>query len=207
MEPMETVAPLEYFKEIAFVGMDNYKDTCSDTILIEKLNGEQYEIYDENYNSSETLIEIRNQNMSSVGNYVQSYIPIKDKGIYIYHENIFNNNLRDKAFVKYFSMIGNQIIKSAYEDDYFRGIVDNAVKSAEDVVSLIENNEPLEVYICGERQFIYFDELSHEAKEMVLNIAWTNNLPLSNIKTYNGHTQDDISDIILNKANELDMIK
>ena len=104
-------------------------------------------------------------------------------------------------------MIGNQIIKSAYEDDYFRGMIDNSVKSAEEVVRLIENDEPLEVYICGCEDYICFSELSNEAKEVVLNIAWTNNLPLTNTITYNGNTQDDISDIILDKANELGMIK
>ena len=207
VEELPTTEPLEYFSEIAFLDMDGYKDTCCDTILVEKVNGRQYDIYDEYYGNLDTLIDIRNENMSNIANYIQSYIPVNDKGKYIYHENLFNDNLRDKAFVKYFSMIGNQIIKSAYEDDYFKGIIDNTIRSAEDVVSLIENDEPLEVCICGERQYIYFSELSREAKEVVLNIAWANNLPLTNTTTYNGHTQDDISEIILAKSEELEMIK
>ena len=216
VEELPTVEPLEYFSEIAFLDMDEYKDIDSNTVLVEKINGKQYDIYDDYYSNTETLNEIRNKNMSEIANYIQSinldYVPdrhkpIRKNGMYIYHENLFDYDLRDKAYVKYFSMIGNQIIKSAYEDDYFRGMIDNSVKSAEEVVRLIENDEPLEVYICGERQCLYFSELSREAKEMVLNIAWTNNLPLTNTITYNGNTQDDISDIILDKANELGMIK
>ena len=206
-DTLPTVEPIEYFKEIAFPNMVDYVDTVSDNVIVETLDGSTYNADDYYYGDKDTLIEIRNTNMSNVANYVQSDIAIKDQGSYIYHENLFNDNLKDKAYVKYFSMIGNQIIRSAYQDNYFRGILDNSVKSDEEVVRLINNDEPLEVCICGQMEYIRYSELSKSAKEMVLNIAWTNNLPLSRTILPSGYTQDDISEIILDKSNDLGIIK
>lgn len=210
-EELPTVEPLEYFKEISFANEEMifpcYIETSDDTLIAKEYSGKSYNVFDSYYGNKDNLIAVRNENMSNVANYIQSDIKIKDQGIYIYHENLFDNNLRDKAFVKYFSMFGNQIIKNAYQNKEYGLVIDNAIKSDEELIRLINNNEPLEVYIYGEKQYIYFNELSHDAKEMVLNIAWTNNLPLNKSIVLSGYNQDDISSIILEQADMLNMIR
>ncbi len=210
-EELPTVEPIEYFKEIAFENehyiFPSYIETGKSTLIASEYNGNNYYINDNYYGDKDNLIEIRNENMSNVANYIQSNINIKDKGIYIYHENLFNYDLRDKAFVKYFSMFGNQIIKNAYQNKKYDLVIDNAIRSDEELIRLINDGEPLEAIILGERQDIYYNELSQEAKEMVLNLAWTNNLPLSKNMVLNGYNQDDISNIILEQAEMLNMNK
>ena len=211
IEVIPTVEPLEYFQEIAYVNEESifpcYIETSDRNLIALEYDGRSYDISDYYYGNIDNLIATRNENMSNVANYIQSNIKIRDKGIYIYHENLFNSNLRDKAFVKYFSMFGNQIIKNAYQNKDYGLVVNNAVMSDEAVIELINDNLPLEVYIHGERQEIYFNELSHDAKEIVLNIAWTNNLPLNKEIVLSGYNQDDISNIILEQADMLNMIR
>ena len=79
-------------------------------------------------------------------------------------------------------------------------------QSGFDVIRLIRDNEPIVVYINGEQQYISYSDLSQEAKEIVLQIVIANNCPMcKDIIDYNGssYNQDQISEIILNKWQEL----
>lgn len=193
----------------------DYEYPENDQIIVKKFNGKSYYLGDTKHNLSfDNLFEkIRNKNMSSIGNLVQSNIEISDKGAYIYFENKFNDNLREKAYVQFFSMIGNQIVKKAYLDnnmDDIYGVKYYVRQSGMSVVDLIRDNNPVIAYINGEKEAIYFDELGKEAKEVVLQIAIANNCPTYNsIININGQdfTQDDISNIILDKWNELQYFK
>ena len=224
--PKTTIAPnrgvidygesVEEFKEIYIDGEEDlfpyYETVSSDTLIAKTVNGVGYRIGSSSFDSTyENLHSIRNSNLSTVGNHVQSGKTISDKGVYIYYENKLNNqSLKDKAYVKYFSMIGNSIIHAAYEDDDKEMVGYYSRLSASEVVSLIQDDKPLHVYIYGQLTDIYYSELSKEAKDTVLNIAWANNLPLNkDIISSHGvaYNQDGISDIIIDKAEELNIIK
>lgn len=216
LEEIPTIEPTMIPKEIAIKSENkifpNYEEPNNNRIIVKKINGDNY--YLEDNLSFDILFEnYRNPNMSSVGNNVQSNISKEDSGAFIYFENKFNDNLIDKAYVKYFSMLGNEIIRNAYLENNM-GIsygVDYYVRqSGVDVVRLIRDNKPLVVYINGEKQKIRFDELSVEAKEVVLQIAIANNCPTyKDTIEYNNEiiNQDDISNIIINKWNELEYSK
>ena len=216
LKEMPTVEPIECLKEIYIKGEEKlfskYVEPESDMLIMKDVDGSKYYLYESDSEYSfENLNAYRNENLSSVGNYVQSKIRIGDIGRYIYYENKFSDyDIRDKAYVKYFSMMGNSLIKSAYEEKSLSNILNYAKLSDLEVVRLIRDDEPLCVYINGVEKGISFSELSRDAKETVLNIAWTNNLPLyKNIVSYNNHNynQDNISDIILGKYNDLNKIK
>ena len=216
IEEIPTLEPVEFFKEIYIVGeenfFNNYEEPSSDILVVKEVNGKTHSMGDGTYDYTfDHLNAVRNANMSSVANKIQSNIKIQDNGTYIYYENRFyDRDIRDKAYVKYFSMIGNAMIKNAYEYQQFGIVNDYAKLSDYEVVRLIRDNVPLHVYICGCEDYICFSELSNEAKEVVLNIAWTNNLPLNKeIINYDGESlnQDNISDIIINQANMLNITK
>ena len=192
--------------------------------LVREVNSDYvYDINQSHYN----IIELRNQNMDSLENYIQSNIPITDHGYYIYYENLFNDAPKtEKIFVKYFSMFGNHIIRCGYRDINFGDMLTYAKNSCHEVVAYIRDNKPLTVYINGEETNIYYNDLSKRAKEIVLNIAWSNYTVLNsspelyklsdygeeaNIAeiNYNGEilTKSDIADILITAYEELSMTK
>ena len=212
-EVIPTLAPISIPKEIIIESEDilfpNHEEANDNRIILRSFNGKS--IYLEDEFSNDTLFQqYRNPNMSNIGNNVQSNINLDDNASYIYFENKFNSNLIDKAYVKYFSIIGNEIIKNAYLHKNM-GInygVDYYVRqSGLDVVRLIRDNESLVVYINGEKKYISYSDLSDEAKEVVLQIVIANNCPTyKDIIDYNGnlYNQDQISQIILDKWDELE---
>lgn len=171
--------PTPYVKEIYIANEENifpnYVEAEDKSIVIKETNG--FSFYGNN-DDLDHAIEIRNQNMDSLENHIQSNIDINDKGYYIYFENMFNDSdIEDKAFVKYFSMFGNQIIKCGYVDNNFggnTGVNNYSMLSCMEVVHRIRDNHPIEVYINGEKKCIYYSNLSTKAKNAVLNIAWSN---------------------------------
>ena len=216
LNPTITPSPIEKSKYIYIENEENilpyYQEPESTSVILKKINGEKS--YSPFMYSMEDLFDIRNAEMSCVGNKVQSNISLEGDGTYIYFENICPNLAdKDVAYIKYFSMIGNEIIKNSYQKNNYNGtlgVADYSGLSSYEVVRLIENDEPLYIYINGERNNVRFSELSSIAKKIVLNIAWTNTLPLYKQGVdYNNviYTQDNISDIIINRYEDLDMIK
>lgn len=214
--PEPTQTPIQYSKDIYIVNEENifpnYTEPSSLSLIKHDINGDNtYSFY--TYDQEE-LFDIRNADMSSVGNKVQSDFDLEGSGTYIYFENAFPDlDKKDLAYIKYFSMFGNVIIKNAYVKnniDGNYGVNDYTGLSAYEVVRLIENDIPLHVYISGQEYYIRYSSLSNEAKNIVLNIAWTNTLPLyKQAVDYEGdvYSQDAISDIILNKYDELNLTK
>ena len=223
--------PTPYVKEIYIANEDNifpnYVEAEDKSIVIKETNG--FSFYGNN-DDLDHAIEIRNQNMDSLENHIQSNIDINDKGYYIYFENMFNDSdIEDKAFVKYFSMFGNQIIKCGYVDNNFggnTGVNNYSIMSCMEVVHRIRDNHPITVYINGEERKIYYSNLSNKAKNAVLNIAWSNYTVLnSNPELYKLSdmeeevnipeihydnevlTKSDIADILTAAYEELSMIK
>ena len=211
-----TPTPIQYSKDIYIVNEENifpnYIEPDSPSLIKHDINGENtYSFY--TYDQEE-LFDIRNADMSSIGNRIQSNFDLEGSGTYIYFENAFPDlDKKDLAYVKYFSMFGNVIIKEAYVKNNINGnygVNDYTGLSAYEVVRLIENDIPLHVYISGQEYYIRYSSLSNEAKNIVLNIAWTNTLPLyKQAVDYDGcvYSQDAISDIILNKYDELNLTK
>ena len=223
--------PTPYVKEIYIANEENifpnYVEAEDKSIVIKETNG--FSFYGNNDDLNHA-IEIRNQNMDSLENHIQSNIDINDKGYYIYFENMFNeSDIEDKAFVKYFSMFGNQIIKCGYVDNNFggnTGVNNYSIMSCMEVVHRIRDNHPITVYINGEERKIYYSNLSNKAKNAVLNIAWSNYTVLnSNPELYKLSdmeeevnipeihydnevlTKSDIADILTAAYEELSMIK
>ncbi len=223
--------PTPYVKEIYFENEENifpnYDEPLDNSIVIREINGLSYYGINESF---EDLYTIRNQNMDSLENKRQSNIPDEDKGYYIYFENLFNEDkIWEKAFVKYFSMYGNQIVKCGYKDnnyDFNPEINEYSIKSCYDVVRYIRDNVPLIVNINGKKHELHFSNLSNKAKNVILNIAWSNYTVLnsnpelykisdlgeeSNIPEihYNNEilTKSDIADILIAAYEELSMVK
>lgn len=229
--PTPTPFVIENSKQIYFEDeqrlFPNYNEPVGNNLLMMDTIGKNY--YGINH-SLDDVIEIRNHNMDSLENNIQSNIPVEDEGYFIYFENLFNNSdICDKAFVKYFSMFGNQIIKCGYVDknfDYNMGINNYSKKACYEAIRCIRDNQPISVYINGEKQNIYYDNLSNKAKNVVLNIAWSNYTILNsspdlyklsdsgeeaNISEihYNDEvlTKSDIADILINAYEELSIVK
>ena len=191
-----------------------YVDVSSEDIIVNEINGISHYMNDGYDSSFAHLNEMRNQEMSSVANHVQNGSSLERSGNIIYYENKFaNSDSAERYFVKYFSIIGNSIIRSAYQENNYEsdyGVLRYSKLSAKEVIRLICDDEPLIIYINGEKEYVRYSQLSTEAKEAVLNIAWANNLPFYNqTLSYNGalYTQDDISEIIIDLYNNLNMVK
>ena len=231
-EDIPTFEPIEYFKEISFEGEEDiftyYDEPESDIIIAKNTFGNSYDVYDDYYGNVDNLHSIRYENVSNIGDYIQSDIQYNDRGMYIYYENLFSHsNIKDKAYVKYFSMMGNEIIKNAYQNNDYNKVNSYAKLSGLEVIKLIKENIPLHVYINGYEDYIYYSELSNEAKEIVLNIVNANNSVLNSDRysykeqsdlgieatvpeiNYNGYwyTKSDVFDVINEKVNEIYNVK
>ena len=175
-------------------------------------------------------MNVRYANLDAIENKIQSNIDFNENGTYIYFENLFNDYpLADRAFIKYFSMLGNQIIKSAYVDNNFgdkNGTNKFVKKSCYEFIRCVRDNEPLYVFINKEKYSVYYNDLSYEAKSALLNIVWANYTPLNSYPKlykedenreeslltefkYNDEliTKADVADIIANAYNELTLSK
>jgi len=212
---MPTVEPMEIRKRIQLYNEDstfsNYNDP-EEYVVAREVNGETY--YQSDCLVWDELMDLRNMEISSIQNKIQSGIPLEGHGTYIYFENLFSNlSLRDRAFIKYFSMMGNEIIKGGYQTKNING--QNGVKtyaalSSSEVIRTIRDDVPIRAYLDGEYTEISFSSLSKEARYVVLNLAFINNVPLENHEfSYHGETltTDNINDIILYKSEELDYVK
>ena len=221
IDEIPTFEPIEFFKEIYINGeeklFENYNEPESNTLVMRDIDGAEYYLDNQFFadNSFEFNMKylgaIRNETMSNISNYVQGGFDIGDTGRYIYFENMFNDfDNKDKAYVKYFSMMGNAIIKSVYEENSLDNLKKYLKLSGFEAIRLIRDDEPLCVYINGNEEWVSFSDLSYDAQEAVLNIAWTNNLPLyESIISYGDYeyNQDYISITILEKYQDLQNIK
>ena len=127
------------------------------------------------------LYSIRNYDMSAIGNYIQSNIPLDSTAYYIFFENYFNYlDIRDRAAIKYFSTKANEIIENAYSNKDLTQTNNSAKKLAIEIISIIRDNKPIKAVIYGQEDDIFFNELSNEAKEAILNIVWSSMITLGN---------------------------
>ena len=224
-----TVEPAEYRKEIYFDGEDkifsDYSEPSSEDVLICELDGTEF-----TNTTLDIMYAIRKNNMEAIANNIQGDYELDKYPRYLYFENMLKKcELKDRAFVKYFSMIGNEIIKNAYVYGDYKGIQDYAELSGLEVLKLIRDDVPLKVYLYGYEDEIRYSELSKKAKEVVLNIAWTNTFALNSNRNayksnrqvelweedtikevvYNGvwYTKADIGDAIIEANNKLNKVR
>ena len=186
-----------------------HQETAGSVIVEEIKDGEviSHKVGDNSYDySTENLLQVRFDNMSDLGNAVQnSHSRLSEVGTVIYFDKLFMD-ARDKAYVQYFSRLGNEIILNAYKDDDISYSNYYTKWSCYEVVRCIRDDYPIKVLIDGKEQYIRYSELSREAKEIVLNIAWGNYFPLNKQTiSYNGESliQDDIGDIIIEASDQL----
>ena len=225
--PEPTPMPTPYIPQQEETNVEDASLGCSapnKTTLIKEVNGNRS--YDVNQTYFD-IIELRNQNTDSIENNIQSNIPITDTGYYIYYENLFNDAPKtEKLFVNYFSMFGNHIIRCGYKDYNYEDMLKYSKNSCHEVVKYIRDNKPLTLYINGEETKIYYNDLSNKAKNIVLNIAWSNytvlnsNPDLYKLSNYGEKadiaeinyedeiiTKSDIADILIDAYNDLSMTK
>ena len=249
LEPVITYTPAptatQYLEKIYFENQDNlfknYVKPESGRVVIKELNKNKsdsiYQRGDGGYDFRYAyLFQKRNENMEDIANAIQKInelderVKIGDTQTLIYFENLEQyKDIREKAFIKYFSMIGNEILTSAYNNNIsgIYGANEYSKLSCSETLRLIWNDDVLSVYINGNHNYIRYSELSNETKEIILNLAWTNSLVLNSNPEeyilrrdrledtnlpevhYNGtwYTKQDIQNIITLKYNELEETK
>ncbi len=169
----------------------NYEDIIDSKIIAKKINGFNFYIEKDKINRI-----IKNMNALRQDNLLNTNDKNNVRILVFYEKLLTLDDEKSKAFVKYFSMIGNEIILNL---DNLNNKNDYAILSSSEVIRLIRDNEPLVCYINGKREQIYFSEIEKEAQDMVLNIAWLNNSILTNDIQYNdiNISKEKIYDIIL----------
>lgn len=176
IHPKVTPPPLKSLNKIIFTCKYdlNSEEPLNDSVLAKKVSGNYVYLKKDNLTKViNDLNQIRLLNM-------QDLESDKDNLVIIYYENFIDSNLKDKAFVKYFSNIGNKIIEYAFKDNK-EEVINYANFSSLEYERLITNNEPLEVIIDGKQERIYYSDLSIDAKEVISNITW-NNIQCLNVK-------------------------
>jgi len=169
------------------------------------------------FNTEEELLEKLNTvsytNMSDIADYLlrSDENPLDEKGKIIYFEKLLSNP-SDRAFVKYFSDLRNEIVYQMYYEHQVNGVnnislIDRYITRANtDIVKSIVNNLPLVVEENGTYYEINYNELSREAKRVFLNIAFSiaDNFGNKNITIDNNeYDLTEISNIIIDENNQL----
>ena len=158
MEQLEDVLlldnlPLESSKITDVEGV-NYIDITSNS----------YTSYDDS--NLEQLIEDSQYGMSDIANYIKDEKDLDNTGRMICFEN-FVSDENEKAYIKYFSSLRNEIIFQTYRNGNL-DVVPALVKNASiDVLDAILSNKTVQ---HGEFSMTY-DDLSDEAKKIFLQIA------------------------------------
>lgn len=150
-------------------------------------------------------------NPQEIGNHIQNpdANSLTQDPIYINFGSFFEENSKDKAFVDYFNKYRNEIIYRAYETKNLDYASNYIYWGNYEIVRCIANNGPIQVMINGNPEYVFFDDLSLQAKETVLQI--TNGIYTAfsrrgeNFVEYDGQNYDQnaIGEIIVNKYNEL----
>lgn len=185
--------------------------------LVEEIidNRDGSELYTTVYNvdsefydcSKDNLCQVSFNNMSEIGSKLQS--PDKNsfqqRGTMINFEKLFENQY-DKAYIEYFSRIRNEAIYQAYYEKDLNSANHYIALGNYEVARCLRDNNPVVVNIDGQEQYITFDELSADAKEVVFNLAYSLQIAMANNEIeYNGEilNQDDFHNILDNVNNTL----
>lgn len=154
-------------------------------------------------------------NSQELGNHIQNpgANSLTQDPIYINFGSFFEENSNDKAFVEYFNKYRNEIIYRAYETKNLDYASNYIYWGNYEIVRCIANNGPIQVMINGNSEYVFYNDLSLEAKEIVLQIA--NGIYTSfsrrgeNFVEYDGQNYDQnaIGEIIVSEYEKLQKTK
>ena len=99
-------------------------------------------------------------------------------GTFIFYEKFFQNEA-DRAYIKYFSNIGNEIIYQAFYNNNMDTAREYIQVANYEIVRCIRDLEPVRVNINGEERYVTYDDLTPNAKQLVLNIAYATSYALT----------------------------
>lgn len=93
-------------------------------------------------------------------------------GNLINYENLFVGNNVDFAFVEYFSKMRNKIAESAFFNQDLKTAREYVKLACSEVIRCIHENQPIAATLSnGQIINICYEDLTHEAKEVIINIA------------------------------------
>lgn len=170
-----------------------------------------YVVEDVGYeNSTDELIELSLEQMSRLGSKLQNPNNEYDySGSIIFFEKKFTN-FDDVNFVRYFSALRNEVvIRSCMEKDL--DLAKDYIKAANmECVKYLEQQEPLIVTYDNEEHYLFFEDLSDEAKRVVFNLAYSMQIAMAHEDFfYNGtvYDQNAMYEVLENINNSMNFSK
>ena len=145
-------------------------------------------------------------NFSDISDYVvnDGNIEFRTIGTKIYYDKLFTET-NDRVVIKYFSTIRNAIVEGTFKNKNLDEVRHYVNLAASEIVKFI-NGSPIKASIDGQIVTVYYDDLTKEAKDLLLNMTFDmiSCLGYDNFE-YNGEIYDiqKTSEIISNEYNEL----
>ena len=183
VQPTPTAPPIIYNQpEVSFTQLED--DPNSQVLAIEIYDGyvTPHEYSDSDFDCSiDNLVNIRLQNTSDLASHINNPNENPDlttTGTFIFYEKFFQNEA-DRAYIKYFSNIGNEIIYQAFYNNNMDTAREYIQVANYEIVRCIRDLEPVRVNINGEERYVTYDDLTPNAKQLVLNIAYATSYALT----------------------------
>ena len=176
VQPTPTAPPIIYNQpEVSFTQLED--DPNSQVLAIEIYDGyvTPHEYSDSDFDCSiDNLVSIRFQNTSDLASHINNPNENPDlitTGTFIFYEKFFQDQ-EDRAYIEYFSKIGNEIIYHAFYNNNMDTAREYIQVANYEIVRCIRDLEPVKVNINGEERYVTYDDLTPNAKKIVLHIAY-----------------------------------
>ena len=183
VQPTPTAPPIIYNQpEVSFTQLED--DPNSQVLAIEIYDGyvTPHEYSDSDFDCSiDNLVSIRLQNTSDLASHINNPNENPDlitTGTFIFYEKFFQDQ-EDRAYIEYFSKIGNEIIYHAFYNNNMDTAREYIQVANYEIVRCIRDLEPVKVNINGEERYVTYDDLTPNAKQLVLNIAYATSYALT----------------------------
>ena len=183
VQPTPTAPPIIYNQpEVSFTQLED--DPNSQVLAIEIYDGyvTPHEYSDSDFDCSiDNLVNIRLQNTSDLASHINNPNENPDlitTGTFIFYEKFFQDQ-EDRAYIEYFSKIGNEIIYHAFYNNNMDTAREYIQVANYEIVRCIRDLEPVKVNINGEERYVTYDDLTPNAKQLVLNIAYATSYALT----------------------------
>ena len=209
VQPTPTAPPIIYNQpEVSFTQLED--DPNSQVLAIEIYDGyvTPHEYSDSDFDCSiDNLVNIRLQNTSDLASHINNPNENPDlitTGTFIFYEKFFQDQ-EDRAYIEYFSKIGNEIIYHAFYNNNMDTAREYIQVANYEIVRCIRDLEPVKVNINGEERYVTYDDLTPNAKQLVLNIAYATSYALTsdNFEYNNEIIDKEDSQMIIIDANNI----
>ena len=166
-------------------------------------------------NTLENYYQISDDDFAAISEYrYNNDYQFSGEGTIIPFENaseLTDNNFSDKAYIKYFSDLRNQVVEAFYNDkEENKGLIYINV-IGDEIIRCLKFNGSISYNYNGSMVSIAYDTLSDEAKKVVLNIASDCYRAMYDYDTFsyegNDYNMNDIHEIIVELSNKLESSK